>query len=137
MIEGIHKHLLSELDRSNRSDTVFVVSSALFNTLVLFVNWAQADSLSRGSGNVVTFALFAAGALLVTGSALLILLNSRRICFECHAALEKLYRDTNVSQYMPTGMGVLGNKRFVLSFIVVASTGALAVLIPLVSMQAK
>ena len=136
MLDAIHKHLLSELDRSSRSDTVFVVASALFNTLVLFVNWAQADSLSHGSGNVVTFILFIAGALLITGSALLILLNSRRICFQCHEALDKLYRDTDVSQYMPAEMAVLGNKRFVLSFIVVASTGALAVLIPLVSISA-
>lgn len=137
MIEGIHKHLLSELDRSSRSDTVFVVSSALFNTLALFVNWAQAASLSDGSGNIITFVLFIAGALLVTGAALLILLNSRRTCFQCHEALDKLYRDTNVSQYMPPEMALLGNKRFMLSFVVVASTGALAVLIPLVSMSAS
>ena len=137
MIEGLHKQLLAELDRSNRSDTVFVVSSALFNTLALFVNWAQADSLSRGSGNIVTIALFAAVVLLVTGSALLILLSSRRICLECHAALDRLYRDTGVAQYMPTGLIAIGNKRFVLSFILVASTGALAMMVPVASMHAS
>ena len=109
MIEGIHKHLLAELDRSNRSDTVFVGSSALFAAVVL----------------------------LVTGSALLILLSSRRICLECHAALDRLYRDTGVSQYMPAGMIAIGNKRFVLSFILVASTGALAMMVPVASMHAN
>jgi hypothetical protein len=135
MIEGIHKHLLSELDRAGRSDTVFVLAGSAFNTLIMFINWAQADGISRGRGNIMLFLLFVAGALLVTGASLLVLLNSRRICVQCHEALSKIYNDTCVSQYMPPGMTSLGNKRFILSFIVVASTGALAVAVPFISIS--
>ena len=37
---------------------------------------------------------------------------------------------------MPEGMGNLGNKRIVLSFIVVGGTGLLAVVVPLVAVLA-
>jgi hypothetical protein len=135
MIEAIHKQLLSELDRAGRADTVFVVSGVLFNILVLFVNWVQAQSIADGRGNLIIFLLFTAGSLLVSCTALLALLNSRRICNSVHSALHQIYTDQNVARYLPAGLGSLGNKRFVLSFLVVSGTGLLAVIIPLISMS--
>ncbi|TCZ78099.1 hypothetical protein [Lysobacter sp. N42] len=134
IIEAVHRQLLSELDRAGRADTVFVVSGVLFNILVLFVNWAQADSIADGRGNLLIFLLFTAGSLLVSCTALLALINSRRICTAVHASLQQLYTDQNVQQYIPVGLAGLGNKRFVLSFLVVGGTGLLAVLIPVLSM---
>lgn len=135
MIEAIHKHLLSELDRAGRSDIVFVICGVLFNLLVLFVNWVQASSLSNGRGNFAIFLIFTAGTLVVSGAALLVLMNSRKICIQCHGALQRLYQDANVAQYMPPEMAALGDKRFYLSFAVVAGTGALAVTIPFLSLM--
>ena len=133
MIEAIHKQLMSELDRAGRADTVFVVSGVLFNILVLFVNWLQAISLAEGQGNLMIYLLFTAGSLLITCTALLALINSRRICNSVHSALQQIYVDQNVSQYLPPGLAVLGDKRFILSFLVVSGTGLLAVIIPLLS----
>lgn len=137
MIEAIQKHLMSELDRSGRADTVFVVSGVLFNILVLFVNWIQASSIAEGRGNLMIYLIFAAGSLLISGTALLALINSRRICNSVHTALQQIYSDTNVAQYLPSGLSTLGNKRFILSFIVVGGTGLLAVVIPLLQMNAS
>ncbi|KRA54309.1 hypothetical protein ASD77_06735 [Pseudoxanthomonas sp. Root65] len=137
MIEAIHKQLMSELDRAGRADTVFVVSGVLFNILVLFVNWAQASSLSEGRGNLMIYLLFTAGSLLISCTALLALINSRRICNSVHSALEQIYKDQNVAHYLPKGLSTLGNKRFILSFIVVGGTGLLAVIIPLLQMSAS
>ena len=134
MIETIHKQLMSELDRAGRADTVFVVSGVLFNILVLFVNWVQAAALANEQGNLMIYLLFTAGSLLISCTALLALINSRRICNSVHASLQQIYVDHNVAHYLPPGLGTLGNKRFILSFIVVGGTGLLAVVIPLLQM---
>lgn len=111
MIEAIHAQLMSELDRSGRADTVFVVSGVLFNILVLFVNWIQAGSLADGNGNLAIYLLFTAGSLLITCTALLALINSRRLCCAVHDALLRIYADRNVAHYLPEGLGALGSKR--------------------------
>ena len=141
MIEGIHKHLLSELDRAGRSDTIFVIAGVSFNLLVLFINWVQASNINSpygepGKDSFIIFAIFLIGTLVVSTTCLLTLMNSRRICIKCHEALVQIYEDTDVSKYMPEGIGSLGNKRIILSFIVVGGTGLLAVLVPLVAVLA-
>jgi len=83
------------------------------------------------------YLIFTAGSLLISCTALLALINSRRICNSLHAALQTIYADTNVDQYLPSGLSTLGNKRFILSFIVVGGTGLLAVVIPLLQMGAS
>lgn len=137
MKEAIHKHLLSELDRSNKSDTVFIIAGVAFNLLVLFVNWILGGELSRDRGNILIFGLFITGTVVVTTSILLALINSNKICSRIHGALDQLYEDENVSQYMPQGLGALGRKRFVLSFVVVAGTGFLATAIPLIAVTER
>jgi len=139
VIEGIHKHLLSELDRAGRSDTVFVVAGVAFNLLVLFINWAQSTTVLNRYGEIQTdtiiiFGIFIVGALVVSFACLLTLLNSRKICCKCHDSLLLIYEDSEVSKYMPDGMSNLGGRRFILSFIVVAGTGLLAISVPLISM---
>ncbi len=135
MIEKVHDYLVYELDRSSKSDTVFVISAVLFNILVMFINWAQASSIAAGRGSIAIFGIFLVGVLFVSGAALIALVNSKRICIRCHEALEKIYENEGVSDYFPKNMAILGNKRFVLSFIVVAGTGLIATLVPVISMQ--
>lgn len=137
MIEAIHKHLLSEIDRAGRSDTIFVLAGVSFNLLVLFINWVQADILSKSHKGLMIdslfiFIIFMVGTLVVSSACLLTLISSRKICNRCHEALMLIYKDMNVSKYMPEGISYLGNKRFILSFIVVSGTSLIAVVIPLV-----
>lgn len=122
MIEATHKQLLSELDRAGRADTVFVASGVLFNILAPFINWARASSIADGGGNPMTYLLFTAGSLLISCTALLALINSRRICNSAHSALERIYTDQDVAQYFPSEPSLPGNKIFILSFIVAGGT---------------
>ena len=141
MIEGIHRHLLSELDRAGRSDTIFVLAGVSFNLLVLFINWVQASNITSSysdskQDSIIIFAIFLVGTVVVSTACLLTLINSRRICNQCHSALAQIYEDTEVSKYMPQGISALGNKRFILSFVVVGGTGIIAVIVPLVAVLA-
>jgi hypothetical protein len=142
MIERIHKHLLSELDRAGRSDTIFVLAGVSFNLLVLFINWGQAGNITStywetNVDSIIIFSKFLVGTVVVSTACLLTLKNSRRICNQYHQALLKIYEDTEVVRYMPEEMVGLGNKRFVLPFIVVGGTGLLAILVPIVAILAK
>lgn len=139
MIEGIHRHLLSELDRAGRSDTVFVVAGVAFNLLVLFINWAQSGEMVNRDGelqlDVLTiFGIFLCGSILVSISCLLTLLNSRNICIKCNTSLNQIYEDAQVSKYVPADMLSLGKKRFLLSCVVVGGTGLLAIVVPISSL---
>ena len=138
MIEAIHRHLLAELDRAGRSDTIFILSGVSFNLLVLFVNWVQAADIalsSRGpsAANYLIFLIFMAGALLVTGACLLTLTNSKRMCSEIRSSLSKIYQDSDVAKYLPTGLSDLGTRRVALSLIIVGGTGLIAVAVPAVT----
>jgi len=136
MKEAIHKHLLSELDRTGRTDTVFVLAGVAFNLAVLLINWALSNNFTSehrdaGTDTYVIFYMFMLGAVIITTACILTLNNSRLICTKIHASLEQLYKDTDVQKYMPENISALGNKRATLSLVVVAGMGLLAVLIPL------
>ena len=47
MLEHVHKHIVAELQQSARTDTVFVVTSVVFNLVVLGINWSVAESATR------------------------------------------------------------------------------------------
>ncbi len=135
MIEKIHDQLVAELDRSSKSDTVFVVSAVLFNTLVMLINWAQASSVASGDGSIAIFGIFLLGVFAVTCTTLISLVNGKRICMRCHDAIERIYEREGVLDLLPGDMPGLGNKRFVLSFIIVSCSGLMAVIVPVISMQ--
>ena len=137
MLERVHTHLVSELERSARGDTVFIVCAVLFNILALFVNWTQASSLNSNyrDGSFVIFFLLVAGIVVVSGAAIVSILNCRNTCHALHAALLKLYDDTDVLDYFPESTLELGNKRSTLSLVVVIGTSALALAIPFVALM--
>jgi hypothetical protein len=44
MLEHIHNHIVTELQQSAKTDTVFVVTAILFNLIVLSINWGVASA---------------------------------------------------------------------------------------------
>ena len=38
MLSDLHQHVVSELQQSSKTDTVFVISAVLFNLVVLGIN---------------------------------------------------------------------------------------------------
>ena len=131
MIDRVHQHLLSELERTTQADTVFVVSAVLFNILGLFICWSVV-SLSRGDfGNYGIYFLTTLGIIVVSRSALKALQNGRRTCEEINASLTLIYKDAGVEKYIPAALPAMGANRFRLYFVVVAGTSFLAIAIPI------
>ena len=46
MLEKIHDHIVSELGQSSRTDTIFVVTTIVFNLIVLGINSGVAGAAS-------------------------------------------------------------------------------------------
>lgn len=136
MKEAIHNHLLSELDRTGRSDTIFVLAGVAFNLAVLLINWGLSVALTSKNSDAepetyAVFFLFMLGSIVISTACILTLNNSRNICLKIHKSLDQLYKDTDVSKYMPENISALGSKRAILSLIVVGGTSSLAILVPL------
>ena len=125
MIERVHQHLLSELERTTRADTVFVVSAVLFNILGLFITWSNVPTRTGDyrSGSMAIYMLMTVGIIVIGGTALKALQNGRGMCEKINASLTQIYKDAGVEKYMPEGATAMG--------VVVAGTTFLAVAIPL------
>ncbi len=63
MLERVHEHVVSEIQQSARTDTVFVVTAVLFNLIVLGINWAVAASGTGDNASVAADWVF--GLLLI------------------------------------------------------------------------
>ncbi|MEJ2680952.1 MAG: hypothetical protein P8144_05540, partial [Gammaproteobacteria bacterium] len=90
MKEAIHKHLPAELDRSSKSDTVFIISGVTFNLLVLFVNWVQAIGLGRSKGNII-FSVFLSSTPLLSRLQYLWRSSTVKRCAAVFMALSKSF----------------------------------------------
>ena len=136
MIDRVHQHLLSELQRTTQADTVFVVCAVLFNILGLFICWSVVASTrgdyGRGDyGSYGIYFLTTLGIIVVSRAALKALQNGRRTSEEINASLTLIYRDAGVEKYIPAALLAMGVSRFRLYFVVVAGTSSLAIAIPL------
>jgi hypothetical protein len=129
MVPQLHQHILSELDRSGRADTVFVFGAVVFDLLSIGVNSALATS-KTGVAQVV-FVLFMIGVVVVTGCAVGALVNGWRTCTAYHEALLKMYEAEGVAKYFPSSGLRLGRTRNMLFLLLTCSLGALAIIVPL------
>jgi len=141
MLDAIHKHLISELERAARGDTVFIVCGVAFNIIVMYTNWLVGIHLSEpprnqdshSIGTILIFFLLIVGSLIVTCTVFVALLNGKAACRQISESLRKLYHDQGFGDYVPDSLHIHGNKRFLLSSIVVLGTGLLAVVIPILA----
>ena len=72
MLEQVHQHIVSELQQSSRTDTIFVVTAVVFNLIVLGINSAVADTAESNGGDAasdVILGVFIAMSLLVNAIA--------------------------------------------------------------------
>jgi len=134
MLSHLHTHVVSELQQSSRTDTVFVVTAVLFNLVVLGINWGVAAA-SHGTDYDATKDLILAVLVVAT-----VLINF--FCFKALRAgrhtratltggLITLYKDQGIDRYYdPQLLDSYGarNKLFVAVLMVLA---VIATVVPL------
>ncbi len=102
MLNKVHEHVVAELQQSAKTDTVFVVTSVLFNLIVLGINWGVASS-SGEEGHppqkdwILTLLIVA--TLLINTFAVRALLTGSDTRKKLLSGLVAMYKDNNVDKY--------------------------------------
>ena len=138
MIEKLHEHITDELRNNARTDTVFALSSILLNFISLGINWSvTAEDETLEASAVIVFVLFVVLVLIVNSIAVLGLLRGRQTRDKLLEGLLRLYKDQKVEGYYDPSILAAYKQRYLLFIIVVASTGFIAIAVPVVMMALK
>jgi hypothetical protein len=130
MLPQLHQHVLSELDRSVRADTVFVFGAVVLDIVSIAANSALASS--RGGAAEIVFWLFMCGVVVVSVIAAAALRNGTKGCLAYHEALISMYEKEGVAEHFPKDGIRTGLTRYRLYFGLVCILGFIAVAVPLV-----
>jgi len=135
MLEQVHQHIVSELNQSSRTDTIFVVTAVVFNLIMLGINSAVAGAArslgGRGTGDIV-LAVFIALSLLVNGIAVTALYFGRGLRNNLLAGLLAMYRDNGVDKYYDSSLLTGYGKRYLLFTGIILCLALTAIVVPLV-----
>ena len=134
MIEKVHDQIVTELDQSNRTDTIFVRTAIFFNLIILAINYGVAEAAYYG-GDITTdiiFGVFIIVTILVNTSAIIALLLGKKTRIQLLDGLIKMYKDSNVDKYYPEEMLSTYGKRYMLFSGVILLLALVAVLVPII-----
>jgi len=135
MLEQVHQHIVSELDQSSRTDTIFVITAVVFNLIVLGINsivaGAGASPGGKGTADIV-LGVFIAMSLLVNGIAVTALHFGRGTRNKLLAGLLAMYRDNRVDQYYDSSLLTSYGKRYLLFTGVILCLALTGIVVPLV-----
>ncbi|MBC8423945.1 hypothetical protein H8E07_07455 [bacterium] len=133
MLREIHEHVVSELQQSSRTDTVFVVTAVLFNLIVLGINWGVASETGSGAGpqNDWILAVLIFAAALINFFSVRALLAGRDTRTKLISGLIRMYKDNKVDAYYDASLLDSYQTRYRLFVAVLFSLFAISVVVPL------
>lgn len=134
MLSDLHQHVVSELQQSSRTDTVFVVSAVLFNLVVLGINWGVASashSAEAHSGNDLILVVLVVATLLINVFSVRALIAGRQTRASLVTGLLAMYKDNGVDKYYDPKLLDTYGARYKLFMAVLAVLAAIAVVVPL------
>jgi hypothetical protein len=135
MLEQVHQQIVSELQQSSRTDTIFVVTAVVFNLIVLGINSAVADAAASYRGDAsddMILGVFIAMSLLVNGIAIIALYLGRGTRNKLLKGLLAMYRDNDVDQYYDSSLLVNYGKRYLLFIGVIICLAITGIVVPLI-----
>ncbi len=135
MLNQVHDHIVSELNQSSRTDTIFVVTAILFNLIVLGINSSVADAASGRSGdtvNDIVLIVFIIMTLLMNTIAISALNLGKRTRQTLLDGLVKMYRDNEVEKYYDPSIMSNYNARYLLFSGVIGTLALTAIAVPLI-----
>ena len=134
MLKEVHEHLLSELQQSSRTDTIFVVSAVIFNLVVLGINWGVAEpdrnQIHPASDDIILSLLIAA-TLLINFFVVRALLTGRDTRKKLLNGLVTMYRDNNVEKYYDDSLLSAYGFRYKLFVAVLLVLAVISIFVPL------
>ena len=135
MLNQVHDHIVSELNQSSRTDTIFVVTAIAFNLIVLGTNSGVADAASGRSGdtvNDIVLIVFIIMTLLMNTIAISALNLGKRTRQMLLDGLVTMYRDNEVEKYYDPAIMSNYNARYLLFSGVIGTLALTAIAVPLI-----
>jgi hypothetical protein len=135
MLKEVHEHILTELQQSSRTDTIFVVSAVIFNLVVLGINWGVAgpdrNQVHAASDDIILSLLIAA-TVLINFFVVRALLTGRDTRKKLLQGLVTMYKDNNVEKYYDESLLNAYGFRYKLFVAVLMILGVIAIFVPLI-----
>ena len=135
MLNRVHDHIVSELNQSSRTDTIFVVTAIAFNLIVLGINSGVADAASGRSGdtvNDIVLIVFIIMTILMNTIAISALNLGKRTRQMLLDGLVKMYSDNEVEKYYDPSIMSNYNARYLLFSGVIGTLALTAIAVPLI-----
>ena len=135
MLKEIHEHIVSELQQTARTDTIFVVTAVVFNLIVLGINSAVAGegaSANAKQSNDLILAVFIIMSLLVNGIAVMALNFGKQSRNKLLGGLLAMYKDNDVAQYYDSSLLTSYGKRYMLFTAVIVCLAITSIVVPLI-----
>jgi hypothetical protein len=135
MIEKVHQHIINELQQNSRTDTIFVVTTVLFNLIVLAINSDVAsDAASHRASSSDDFVLivFIIMAIIVNSIAIAALSTGKNTRNKLLQGLLSMYRDNEVDKYYDSSLLTNYRKRYFFFTAVILCLVIMSIIIPLV-----
>ena len=134
MLKEVHEHILTELQQSSRTDTIFVVSAVIFNLVVLGINWGVAEpdrnQLHPASDDIILSLLIAA-TVLINFFVVRALLTGRDTRKKLLNGLVTMYKDNDVEKYYDDSLLNAYGFRYKLFVAVLLVLAVIAIFVPL------
>ncbi len=137
MLEKLHQHIVSELNQSSRTDTIFVITAVVFNLVVLAVTSGIASTAVDptepfDAANDILIAVFIVVSIIVNAISITALYFGRNTRNTLLSGLVAMYNDNNVAKYYsPTLLKNYG-KRYMLFIGIIVCLALLGIAVPLI-----
>lgn len=135
MLAKVHDHIVDELGQSSRTDTIFVITTVVFNLIVLGINTAVSAAALDGDNAFVAdlvLAVFVAVTLLMNGIAVVALYFGRRNRSLLLEGLVSMYEDHEIAKYYDPALLSNYGIRYLLFIGVIMTLALTAILVPLI-----
>lgn len=132
MIEYVHKHIVSELQQSAKTDIIFILSSIILNLITLAINAGSAEKSRTDETILVVMFIFVGLVILINIVAIVGLLKGKQTRTKLLNGLITMYKDQQVDKYYDSSLLHSYSVRYNLFIMVVVCTGVIAILVPFV-----
>ena len=132
MIEHVHKHIISELQQNNKTDTIFILTAILLNLVTLGVNSGLVEKSRTDSSTLIVMYIFVFLIIMVNVVVVIGIMKGKQTKMKLVDGLLKMYKDQGVDKYYNESLLSNYSVRYNLFILVVITTGVIATVVPFV-----
>jgi hypothetical protein len=132
MLEHVHKHIITELQQSAKTDIIFILSSIVLNLITLAINSGMVEKSRTDDTLLMVMFIFVGLVILINIVAIFGLIKGKQTRTKLLNGLITMYRDQQVDKYYDESLLSSYSVRYNLFIMVVVCTGVIAIIVPFV-----